>query len=98
MAFPDLLSLPISTRLGPRILYARKRHLKLVLPSHAALLPQLTHKRWVADKVVRIDRWLTVPEKTMCNAVQLDPEDYARWGTRSGLRAHQRRVVLPARD
>jgi hypothetical protein len=74
---PELLSLPIRTRLGPRILYARKRQVNLLLPSHEAWYPGMSLQQWLEQsKSVPLSFWLTASEQSMCAAVGLTLEDY----------------------
>lgn len=92
---PELLSLPIRSRLGPRILYARKRQVRLLLPSHEAWQPGLSLEQWLAHQQVPLRFWLTASEATMCAAVGLSLEDYtifkAAW-------ARVNAATLPASD
>ncbi|KAF6253070.1 hypothetical protein COO60DRAFT_1643483 [Scenedesmus sp. NREL 46B-D3] len=76
---PELLSLPIRSRLGPRILYARKRQVRLLLPSHEAMLPKLPPQQWLQHKLVPLELWLTASEQRMCAAVGLSLEDFTRF-------------------
>lgn len=76
--FPQLLSLSIVTRLGPRLAYARKRGVKLLLPSHARLLPDLSQDQWSEHKIMPLDVWLTKSDKFICKAMGLSLEDYTR--------------------
>jgi hypothetical protein len=77
---PELLSLPIRTRLGPRLLYARKRQVKLLLPSQQAAWPtKLRWEEWLQHNMVPLELWLTASEKHMCAAAGLSLEDYTRW-------------------
>eukprot|EP00879_Flechtneria_rotunda_P008466 GHRR01008870.1.p1 GENE.GHRR01008870.1~~GHRR01008870.1.p1 ORF type:complete len:366 (+),score=130.94 GHRR01008870.1:98-1099(+) len=76
---PELLTLPISSRMGPRMLYARKRHLKLLLPSHAAMLPALATQHWLKQKLVPLGFWLKGGDKAICKPMGLSLEDYKRF-------------------
>lgn len=75
---PELLSLPIATKLGPRLAYARKRNIKLLLPSHARLLPELSAKQWMENKLVPLNVWLGKSDKYVCHAMGLNLEDFTR--------------------
>lgn len=76
--FPELLSLSIISRLGPRLAYARKRGVKLLLPSHARLLPDLSQDQWSEHKLIPLDVWLTREDKSVCKVMGLSLEDYTR--------------------
>jgi len=89
--FPQLLTLPIKSCLGPRVLYARKRQIKLLAPSLAALVGQLSNhaSEWREHKMVPLDFWLGASDKKMCAAMDLNLEDYQRWvGARELLGVH----------
>jgi hypothetical protein len=79
---PRLLMLPIKGRLGPRVLYARKRGVKLLAPSLAALVSRShtpeAQAEWRQHKMVPLDFWLTVSDKRMCDTMGLNADDYAR--------------------
>jgi hypothetical protein len=86
--FPELLSLSIITKMGPRLAFARKRGVKLLLPSHARLLPALSQEQWSQHKLIPLDVWLTKSDKFICKALGLSLEDYTRfkhaWGRVDG--------------
>jgi hypothetical protein len=80
--FPELLTLPIKSRMGPRVLYARKRNIKLLAPSVAALvagshLPGAVEE-WKQSNMVPLDFWLTVTDQRLCKAMGLLLDDFKR--------------------
>lgn len=79
--FPQLLTLPIKSCMGPRVMYARKRNIKLLQPGMAAAgngstaslrggLQQLN--------MVPLDAWLGVSDKQLCKLWDFNVEDYLR--------------------
>jgi hypothetical protein len=77
--FPELLSLPIDSCLGPRLAYARKRHVKLLTPSYAMVLPSLTEQDWLAHQLVPLKLWLRDSDEAMCRATGMDAVGYSRF-------------------
>lgn len=77
MVFPQLLTLPIKSCLGPRVLYARKRNIKLLAPRLAAPHAGPT-KVWKQHRMVPLNTWLSVSDREMCVLMDLDLEDYQR--------------------
>lgn len=53
---------------------------KLLLPSHAAMLPALSQTEWLKHKLVPLEFWITATDKRMCEMVALSVDDYSRWG------------------
>eukprot|EP00775_Hariotina_reticulata_P006519 gene6519-6747_t len=76
--FPQLLSLSIVSRTGPRLLFAQKRGIKLLMPSQAVFLPALPQRQWQKLKMVPLQFWLTSTDSQMCSAMGLSLEDYVR--------------------
>lgn len=81
--FPELLTLPIKSRMGPRVLYARKRNIKLLAPSVAALVAGSQQpgavEEWRQCKMVPLDFWLTASDKQLCGTMGLPLDDFKRW-------------------
>ncbi|KAF8065894.1 hypothetical protein HT031_002955 [Scenedesmus sp. PABB004] len=90
---PALLSLPVASVLGPRLSYARKRQVKLLLPSHAALLPPLPQQQWQQHRLAPLEFWVTAPERRMCAALGLAHDDFTRF---KAAWARPRRARQPA--
>lgn len=78
MVFPQLLTLPIKSRLGPRVLYARKRNIKLLAPRLSAPHAGST-KAWRQLRMVPLNTWLSASDREMCASMDLDLDDYQRW-------------------
>lgn len=82
--FPQLLTLPIMSRLGPRVMYARKRNIKLLQPGTAAAAGQsgvfmASSKGSQQASMVCLDVWLSGWDKQMCSRMGLNLDDYRRW-------------------
>lgn len=79
--FPQLLSLSINTCLGPRVLYARKRNVKLLKPSVASAVGGSSSSAvqdWIQHRMAPLQLWLSVSEQRMCRLMGLDLQDYRR--------------------
>lgn len=76
VVFPQLLTLPIKSRLGPRVLYARKRNIKLLAPHLGT--SQQPAEVWRQHKMVPLNTWLSASDKGMCALMGLDHDDYQR--------------------
>lgn len=83
MACPQLLSLSITSKIGPRLLFAQKRGIRLLMPSQMKFLPALPQGQWQELKMAPLQSWLTATDSQMCSAVGLSLEDYARWVSNS---------------
>lgn len=98
---PELLTLPVLSRLGPRVMYARKRNIKLLQPGVAAAaggsssLARGARAGLLAHGMVCLDEWLSVSDKQMCRLAGVELEDYTRfkqaWGRVDG--AHWQRAT-----
>jgi hypothetical protein len=82
--FPQLLTLPVASRLGPRALYARKRHIRLLPPSALHGLVRKSagkasqQAEWRRHRQVPMQFWLSVPDREMCAALDLNIDDFHR--------------------
>lgn len=85
MLCPELLTLHVTSHLGPRVMYARKRNIKLLQPGVAAvaggssLAAGRAREGLRAHGMVCLDEWLSVSDKQMCRMSGVDLEDYTRW-------------------
>lgn len=84
MLCPELLTLHVTSRLGPRVMYARKRNIKLLQPGVAAAaggssLAGRAREGLRAHGMVCLDEWLSVSDKQMCRMAGVELEDYTRW-------------------
>jgi hypothetical protein len=84
MLCPELLTLPVLSRLGPRVMYARKRNIKLLQPGVTAAaggsssLARGAREGLLAHGMVCLDEWLSVSDKQMCRLAGVELEDYTR--------------------
>lgn len=81
--FPQLLTLPIKSRMGPRLMYARKRNIKLLQPGMAAAgSGSATGVRGGLQQLsmVPLDVWLGASDKELCKLCDVNMGDYLRWG------------------
>ena len=82
--FPQLLTLPVASRLGPRAVYARKRHIRLLPPSALHGLARKAGDKaaqqaeWRQHRQVPMQFWLSGPDREMCAPLGLNIDDFRR--------------------
>lgn len=94
---PQLLQLSLLDTLGPRAGLARKKRVRLLMPSYSTGHPILkSPHEWAEHRMAPIRYWMTAKPQSLCKTMGLDPEELARyrdaWKMTTGDR--WRRLVL----
>jgi hypothetical protein len=96
---PRLLRLPLLTVLGPRAGIARKKRIKLLMPSYSMGHP-FTAKphEWAEARMAPVEWWMTVSAGTLCRHLGIDAAELRHyqeaWRMTTGDR-WQRLVLSP---
>lgn len=94
---PQLLQLSLLDTLGPRAGLAKKKRVKLLMPSYSAGHPILKRPReWAQHRMAPVRYWMTASPPRLGKTMGLDPEEVTRyqeaWKMTTGDR--WRRLVL----
>ncbi|KAI8465080.1 MAG: hypothetical protein J3K34DRAFT_488936 [Monoraphidium minutum] len=78
---PQLLQLSLLDALGPRAGLAKKKRVRLLMPSYSAGHPILTRPReWAVHRMAPVRFWMTASPERLGRTMGLDPEEIARYG------------------
>jgi hypothetical protein len=70
---PRLLRLPLLSVLGPRAGIARKKRMKLLMPSYSAGHPLLARPdEWAAARMAPVEWWMTAKPAHLCRRLGID--------------------------
>jgi len=77
---PQLLRLSLLDALGPRAGLARKKRVKLLMPSYSLGHPILRDPReWAPNRMAPIHFWMTAPADKLCGTMGLDAGELAHY-------------------
>ncbi|GBF97944.1 hypothetical protein Rsub_10617 [Raphidocelis subcapitata] len=73
---PELLRLSLLDTLGPRAGLARRRRIKLLMPSYSTGHPILQQRgEWAAHRMAPVEFWMTAPPAQLAKYMGVDPEE-----------------------
>ena len=81
VAHPELLRLSLLSVLGPRAGFARRKRIKLLMPSYAAGHPILAQPRaqWAAHRMAPVRWWMRAPVKELCALAGADVAEFEHY-------------------